>query len=184
MGSETTIHIENFFPRAFKMDKLARCIYDPAIKRQYDQNMDVYEKEDLTGGGANLLIYTAYFRPKKMLVYQMDFFEKGFQCFYNNKYYHWTSAAYELNERGSRELSRLKQGPDGAIRGESFYSLTVMERETKDTKHMGKIKLTSLSSRDYRTSFPAIVRDPFVKKSMKSWIDELTKFYQKNHKNI
>ena len=114
----------------------------------------------------------------------MDFFEKGFQCFYNGKYYHWSSAAFEVNENGKRVISQEKPIPEGVTRGESFYNLMVMERETKDPKTMGKIKLTSLSSVDYGISVPAFVKDQFTKSSMKKWVGDLTKFYAKNNKKI
>lgn len=184
VGTETTIRIDFTFPKAFKMDKIAKAIFDPAIKPQWDDNVEVYEKEDLFDGASNFLVYLSYVRAKKTLGYQLDFYEKGFQCFHNNKYYHWTSAVYDQNENGKRMMSQQKPVPDGIQRGETYYALTVLERITDDPKNMGKIKCTAVSSVDYKVSIPSLVKDPFTKKSMRSWVAELNKFYQKNNKKL
>ena len=105
-GSETNMRVEATFAKAFKMDKLSRCIYDPTIKKQWDTSMEVYEKTDLFGGASNLLMYIGYTKAKKMLNFDhRDFLEKGFHCYYNDKYYHWTSALYEVDEKGKRVMS-------------------------------------------------------------------------------
>ena len=66
----------------------------------------------------------------------------------------------------------------------SLFSLLLMERETKDKKHLGKIKLISIQGLDTFVNIPEMVLNPAVKASLKTWLEGLTKYYTKNHKNI
>ena len=68
-GTETTLRVECTFAKAFKIDKVARCIYDPAVKLQWDDSVEIYEKDDLFDGASNLLLYFGYMKAKKMLGY-------------------------------------------------------------------------------------------------------------------
>ena len=59
-----------------------------------------------------------------------------------------------------------------------------MTRETEEKKNIGKIKFVSVQSSDNRVSVPALIFEPAVAKSMKQWVEGLTKYYTKNHKQI
>ena len=68
-GTETTLRVECTFAKAFKMDKVARCIFDPAIKSQWDDNFETYTKNDLFDGASNLLTYLGYVKAVEKLGY-------------------------------------------------------------------------------------------------------------------
>jgi hypothetical protein len=168
--TEIGCRMECHLPKAFKLHKAVRCIYDDAHRLKWEQNMEVYEKKERVPD-SNGLIYELYTLGKKLFgASARDFLEKGIMLWDGTRFWCYTSSICQLNEKGELIESNDRL-PEGVVRSASIYSLTMMTRETEEKKNIGKIKFVSVQSSDNKVSVPAIIFDPAVAKSMKQWVE-------------
>lgn len=114
-----------------------------------------------------------YMSNKKQYTFDSrDFFEKHFTFYHNGKYYRYTSQVNNDIE--------LRPLPSATVRGVTIYNCGLMYRNPKD----GKLDYTLVNQCDYKISVPAFMLNTFLPKAAKGWINDLQKFYQKNHKNL
>ena len=100
-----TWRVETYLPKAYKMEKVVRAIFEPAVRKIWDKNVVHYQKEPIIAN-ANDLAYFLLSEPEKVLNYDpINFIEKGFHLFHDGKFYHWSSSAYMPNEKGKLEPS-------------------------------------------------------------------------------
>jgi hypothetical protein len=87
------------------------------------------------------------------------------------------------NERGKLEHSSRIPQAASTLRGHIQYTVTKIERECVDKKHMGKLKISTIASFEV-PKIPQVVVDSLSRKQIKEFIEGLKKFYTKNHNNL
>ena len=178
-----TYRVDTYLPKAFKMDKVVRCIFDPALRKLWDRSLEKYQREELVPD-TNSLLHFLLTEPERILNYNpINFVEKGFSFYHDDAFYHWSSSAYMPDERGKLEHSSRIPHAHNVNRGHVQYVVTIIERECVDKKHMGKLKISSIASFDV-PQIPQVVVDSISKKQIKEFVEGLKKFYTKNHKNL
>ena len=113
-----------------------------------------------------------------------DFYEKGFSCWHNGRYYHYTSSCYEPGSDGKLALSVKRPFVEGVTRGSTSSALLCLERITEEGKNLGKLKMTCVNQIDVFANVPSLILDPALKKQSNSWVASLSKYYAKNYKKL
>jgi hypothetical protein len=50
-----TYRVDTHLPKKFQMDKVVRCIFDPALRKLWDKSLEKYQREELVHDTNHLL---------------------------------------------------------------------------------------------------------------------------------
>ena len=130
--SECAFRCDCYLPKAFKVHKLVKVIYDPEHRMKWEANhgsMVVYDKKERVPN-SNTLLYETYSKGKKMFgVAERDFYEKGVCLWDGERYFNYTSSICHP-DNGGTPIPAKDRCPEGAVRALSTFSLVVISRET------------------------------------------------------
>ena len=160
------------FAKPFKMDKIIKCIYDTQYQAKWDKNLKSSEKIDVLPGKNSF--YIQYTLNKKVMTFDpRDFYEKGFSFAHNGTYYRYSTPIPNGNE--------TKPPPKGTVRADSIICFGKISRNTETDQ---KVVFLANSQCDFKMKVPDFLINTFAPKAAKTYMNDVQKFYKKNHEEM
>lgn len=104
--------------------------------------------------------------------------EKYIEFYENGKYYRISFMYPNADLPGPNGEPPFMPAPDAqTVRGETLISAVIIERVAD-----GRLLMTSLVQCDWKFMIPAFMITTFLPRATKEWVDNVCKYYNKNHK--
>mmetsp|Transcript_35609 Transcript_35609/g.54449 ORF Transcript_35609/g.54449 Transcript_35609/m.54449 type:complete len:254 (-) Transcript_35609:2-763(-) len=158
------------FNKAYKMDKVIKCIWETDHQKKWDACLQEAEFSPLREG-VRSYGFTYCQNKKQFTIQSRDFYEKGFSFYHDGKFYRYSCTVKDSQEQ--------KPSPADTIRGETLYNFACVYREQD-----GSLKMSVVTQCDFKIQVPSFMLTSFLPKATKNWFDNVCKYYMKNHKKM
>ena len=115
-----------------------------------------------------------------MSISSRDFVEKVIHFYENGIYYRYSTTVQDSEISNGEEPPFYPAVDATTVRGSILTNVAMIYRDEKD----GKIKIYSVSQCDIKMTVPPFILTTFMPKASKAWIDNISKYYNKNKKTI
>lgn len=174
-----TVRAEFYYPKKFSVNKVARCILDPELRKQWDKLLNMQTVTSLPADGGQNISRLYTLNKQKQPLEARDIDEKRFVVYTNDKLYCYSSSCYQ--KKGSKlvPMDDLVVPPE-TTRADSVFNLITIERQKSD----GRLKLTQVACFDLKSNLPIAMLDGLITKAFKKCFVKLQVFYISNYKKI
>ena len=147
---------EMTFNKAFRIDKLAKCIYDLDEQMKWDKNIVQADVVPVIEG--KQVAHTSYTQNRKVFsIKSRDFYDKGLAFTHNEVFYRFSSAVNNSEE--------VRPPPKDTIRGETLINYAKMWRDPVDNK----VKYISVIQCDFKLKIPPFIFSSFLPGAFKKF---------------
>lgn len=167
------LRTESNFNKVMKMHKLLKVIYSPDHQKKWDKVLEDSQVQPL-GESTRNIGYSYTKNKKQFTIASRDFFEKGFNFYHDGKFYRYSTSVPD-SENSLKPLVDKK-----TVRGTTNFNVGIMERDPGS----GKILFTMAAQCDFKIKVPSFMLTSFLPSAVKSWHENVSKYYNKNHKQI
>ena len=116
-----------------------------------------------------------------MAIASRDYAEKSFMFYDRGKFYRFTSGVPDSEFKRPNGRPPICPLPDySTVRAFTFINIATCYRNPSD----GKIIYSSVVQFDFKLKIPNFMLTTFVPRAIKAWMENIQKYYNKNHKQL